>query len=310
MADNKSNKVKFSPDDVVEYYYTEDAIHIRKIGYALSKKRSNIKNLKNGYYTTKNGDIKKQHRSKRKIDNPVSLSRTFQKLRRVIESEVSRTNDKAILAMTLTYKNDCTDTKQLQHDFDTFLKRFRRYVKTHRNNAKFSYIKIFEPDENPGKNNKPRWHIHLLTFGLYFIDVDDLTQLWGHADHAYITRLDERDPMAVAQYYTGYINVDENSSSKDDLTLKRIAKKKRLKMYPRNFAIYSTSRSIIPIIWHKKKMSDLMKQFPNAFVINYASRTIEQDNKEVNHIDYLNLARYESRFVKNEYKPFKYEEFK
>lgn len=129
------DKAKFSPDDEVEFYFTNDAIHIRKIGYKLPKKRSNITNLKNGKYKTKDGEIKTQKKSKKKIDNPVSLQRTFQKLRRTIEFATSNTKDKAKLSFTLTYAHDCTDTDQLQHDFDTFLKRLRRYVKSNFNDA-------------------------------------------------------------------------------------------------------------------------------------------------------------------------------
>lgn len=306
----KNNKAKFSPDDEVEFYFTLDAVHIRKIGYKLPKKRSNVTNLKNGKYKVKNGEIKTQKRSKKKIDNPVSLQRSFLRLRRTIEFATSNTIDKAKISITLTYANDCTDTDQLQHDFDIFLKRLRRYVKSHFNNATFSFIKIFEPDEDLAENNKPRWHIHLLIFGLYFIDKKVLAKLWGHADSVHVDSLRGRNPLSVALYYTGYMNVDEDSNPENESKEKKIEKKKRLDMYPRDFAIYSTSRTIRPVKWKREKLSNIIKRFPNLQIVNSASRIIKnKQNKEVNRIDYMNLLREKSKFRKDEYKAFSYKEF-
>lgn len=307
-----NNKAHFDPNDEVEVYVTNDAIHIRKIGYSLPKTRSNIKNLKNGLYMTKNGEVKKQRQSKKKIDNPISINRSFKNLRRVVESAVSNADNKALLSITLTYKNDCTDTDQLQHDFDIFLKRLRRYVKSHFNNAFFSYIKVFEPYENPDEHNKPRWHIHLLTIGLYYIDRNIVAKLWkqGGPNSVLVKPLKDRDPLSVAMYYTGYINTDEDLPEKTKSIAKRISKKQRLEMYPRNFAIYSTSRSIKPVRWHKVKMQDIIDKYPDAYVINSAGRDVKNNNKRVNRYDYLNLMKANSRFVRKEYKKFDIKEFK
>lgn len=298
----KYNKAKFSKDDIVEVYTTNDAIHIRKIGYRTPKRHTNIQNMKGGKYKTNNGAIKNQKKSHIKIDNSVSLTRSFQNLRRIIEVQLSQTK-KAKILITLTYAHDCTDPKQLAHDFDVFLKRFRRYVDTHFNHAHFSYIKIFEPHEDPDANGKARWHIHFLVFGLYYIDHDVVAKLWGHSKDVDVTSLRKRDPLREALYFTGYINADETN------TPKMQSKNKRLKLYPRDFAIFSTSRTIKPVKWEKMKMSEIIQAFPDAKVINSNRRVIKKDGKEVNHIDYLNLAKNDSKFVKKEYKTFNIEEF-
>lgn len=304
----QNSNAKFSKNDIVEVYYTKNAIHIRKIGYSTPKKHTSIINLSNGLYLTNDGYIKHQKHSKMKIDNSVSLNRTFHKLRRIIEDQVDRTK-KAKLSLTLTYRDGCTDTEQLQHDFDIFMKRLRRYVKKNFNGQGFSFIKIFEPHEEPDNNGKTRWHIHLLLFGLYFLDKKDATKLWGHADLVVPISLAGRNPLSVAQYFTGYVNLDANTKATDELTKKRLAKQRRLKLYPRNLAIYSTSRDIHEVKWQKQKFSDIIEHFPDAKIVNSAGRTIIKNGKEINRIDYLNLMKASSKFMKDDYKPFDYKEF-
>ncbi|MCG7315622.1 hypothetical protein MHL30_21335, partial [Priestia flexa] len=134
--------------------------HIIEVQHMERMNRTNhIKKLdKESYVDIRTGEIKEFQQSENRKDNFNSLRQTFKKLRYLINNNfIGSANE---LHITLTYKENMMDTKQLYEDFKNFMKRLKyRYKKQ----TTIDYITVVEPQ------GRGAWHCHVL---MRFNDLD------------------------------------------------------------------------------------------------------------------------------------------
>ena len=188
---------------------------------------------KEQYLVVSTGEVKEYKKTDEKycddfrIDN---LKKTFEKLRQLIRTNF--TNDsKNQLFLTLTYKENMKDEKQLYSDFDKFYKRLKYKLKNHN----LEYIAVAEPQ------GRGAWHFHVMLKSTnksnLFIDNKELEKIWsnGYTD---CQRLKSDD---VGTYYVAYFT---DLLTEDNKGNKKRVKGSRLSMYPKGFKFYRCSRGI------------------------------------------------------------------
>ncbi len=182
----------------------------------------------------------------------MQVSQSLKRLRDYINTNVS--DVKNCKWVTLTYKENMTDTKRLYTDFKNFIKRFKYSY------GKFEYIVAMEPQA------RGAWHCHCIFIfpdTAPFIPNDTIAEIWGHG----ITKTKKLDNIDnLGAYLTAYLGDMDFSScmeegvsfSADDIkevteidgkqlkTPKKIVKGARLCMYPPKFNLYRISRGIKP----------------------------------------------------------------
>lgn len=77
------------------------------------------------YINLNTGEVSEYSLSSNRSENVDSLRKTFKRIRALINSNCE--NPDFLHWVTLTYKENMTDTKQLYSDFDKFLKRFKYF---------------------------------------------------------------------------------------------------------------------------------------------------------------------------------------
>ena len=206
----------------------------------------------------------KKH-SENRSENRTSLANTFRNLRDVINCNCI---PQCSLWVTLTYKENMTDTAILTHDFDIFMKRLQRFVsKSDLKSCK--YIAVAEPQA------RGAWHWHvILMFPVLkpFISNDDIFRLW---EHGFTKTKAFTDIDNIGAYLTAYLTDCEleqipekyrcampNPDIKEVFTengiKKSIVKGGRLFMYPRNFNLYRCSKGL------KRPKKDIFKVVGNG----------------------------------------------
>lgn len=123
------------------------------------------------YLNLQTGEIITCNHIKNRAENVKTLKLALKRLRDYINfnvTDISKTK-----WITLTYKENMTNTKKLYDDFGKFIKRFRYKFK----NFKVEYIVAMEPQ------SRGAWHCHLLMIfneNPGFIDNSIIEKLWGH----------------------------------------------------------------------------------------------------------------------------------
>lgn len=218
--------------------------------------KQTVQMLKGGeqYVVCSTGEIIDIKKKETRQENRKGLLKTFALCRDLINTNV--TDVSKVRWITLTYKENMTDTKKLYKDFEKFNKRFQYFCKKN-NYGKPEYIVMMEPQ------GRGAWHAHLLYIWedrkAPFIENKVLAALWGHG-FVKIKKLDNVDN--VGAYLTAYlgdmeysetieadiwanneikkIEVEENGKK----VSKMILKGARLKLYPANFNMIRYSRGI------------------------------------------------------------------
>ena len=210
-------KCKFQGKKYIDILYTE-----KKAGGTIQKIN------KNEYVVVSTGEVKTYQKTD--IKQKDSLQKTFTNLRQLIRTNF--TNDsKNQLFLTLTYRENMKDEKQLYIDFKSFYKRLKRKLKNH----KLEYITVAEPQE------RGAWHLHIMLKSInqtnLFIDNKELEKIWsnGYTD---CQRLKSED---VGTYYVAYFT---DILQEDSQGNKKRVKGSRLSMYPKGFKFYRCSRGI------------------------------------------------------------------
>jgi hypothetical protein len=212
---------------------------------------ANIKKLdKDTYVDLKTGEIKEFNHTENRQENHNSLRQTFKKLRYLINNNfVGNPNE---LHVTLTYKENMTDTKRLYEDYKNFIKRLKYQFK---NKTTIDYISVVEPQE------RGAWHCHsLMRFNeldKVFIKNKDLRELWGNG-FVKIRALENVDNIGA--YLSAYLSdielteenlldVFKNGSIVESKTVngteKKFIKGGRLHMYPPGMNIFRKSKGIV-----------------------------------------------------------------
>ena len=203
------------------------------------------------------GEIIEATHIENRSQNKLQVSQTLRRLRDYINTNV--TDATKCKWVTLTYKENMTDTEQLYNDFERYIKKFRYSYKDY----KIEYIVAMEPQA------RGAWHCHcIFIFDKIppFIPNEKMQELWGHG----FTKTQKLNGVDnVGAYLTAYLGdieyTEENVNECLEMGLKDIVfkeindkrqKKKfikggRLYLYPAKFNIYRCSRGIKkPFIYH------------------------------------------------------------
>lgn len=213
-------------------------------------RQARIKKLnKKQYLDLETGEIKNFNQSENRSENVNSLRQTMKKMRYLINNNFS--GKKNELALTLTYKENITDTKQLMRDLQNFIDKLRYRFK---DRSKIEFIHVIEPQE------RGAWHSHTL---LRFEDLEyiyipnkEIADIWGHG---FVTVKGLKDVDNIGAYLSAYLTDlpihDDNVASamvngkkviekEIDGNTKRFIKGGRLHMYPVGFNFFRKSRGI------------------------------------------------------------------
>jgi len=208
---------------------------------------SSIRKLdKYRYVDIRDGEIREFEKfSEKRSDNFNSLRKTFKALRYLINNNFTGSGNE--LHITLTYKENMTDTKQLYEDFKKFIMRFRYSFKGY---GSIDYLTVIEPQE------RGAWHHHLL---VRFNDIQDkvfldnkmVSEIWGHG-FIKIKTLDGVDNigaylsayLADVEVTNDYAATGEHVTKMVDGVEKKFIKGGRLHRYPNGMNLYRTSRGI------------------------------------------------------------------
>ena len=187
-------KYKISPNDLVT---VTDMGHLKEVQYMQKMNREQYVQKINAdeYVVLETGEVKKFKKTDNRSESYNSLRKTFKKIRYLINSNFKGSKNE--LFLTLTYRENMTDTKKLYLDLDKFIKKLRYRFK---NKSTVDYMTIVEPQE------RGAWHTHtLLRFNdlnSVFIPSDDLEELWGHG-FIKIKRINDVDNIGA--YLSAYL---------------------------------------------------------------------------------------------------------
>lgn len=243
----------------------EDLVTLKTMGNIyeicyLQKKNNKITTqlLNKDYYVNlETGSVSECKHIVNRADNKFQVGQSLKRLRDYINTNVVEPNN--CKWITLTYKKNMTDTKQLYNDFKRFMTRFKRRFKEY----KIEYIVACEPQA------RGAWHMHLIIIFdrlAPFIPNATIEVLWEQG-FTKTTKLDNIDNIGA--YLTAYLGdmefTEENIQElqKQGLNVSQMALKEvneiegiklkepksfikggRLYMYPPKFNLYRISRGI------------------------------------------------------------------
>lgn len=218
------------------------------------------------YEVLKTGEIRTFNHWENRGDGQNSLRKTFDNLRKIINTNCSSTY--RCRWATLTYQQDngepMTDPEQLYDDFRKFILRFNYFCKKH-GYGKPEYIVAREPQHNGA------WHAHVLFIfsdrAPYIHNDTEFNPIWGHGYTSFKTLKSEfGDVDNVGAYLTAYLaDIDLESAlniknlnlsdyickngrwfdeKENKYVTKQFIKGARLRLYPSNFRLYNTSKGI------------------------------------------------------------------
>lgn len=255
-------------------------------------RKANIKKLDNDrYLEIATGEIKDFNHSENRKQNYNSLRQTFKRLRYLINNNfIGNPNE---LHITLTYKENMTDSKTLYTDFNKFMKRLKYKCK---GKTSVDYLSVVEPQE------RGAWHCHVL---IRFNDLDkvyvkneDLRSLWGLG---FVTIKSLKNVDNIGAYLSAYLSdvelTNENALKvaldQSEMVVKNVDGKEkkfvkggRLHLYPPGMNLYRKSKGIIEPEREEMSFRDIKKVVGSAKPHYQKSITIENDDF-TNTINYL-----------------------
>jgi hypothetical protein len=262
---------------------------------------SKIEKLSKTHYMVKDtGEVLEYKLSENRAQNESSLRRTFKKIRDLINNNFSGRGNE--IHLTLTYKLNMMDSKQLYDDFRIFWQKFKR-----RYGSDYDYISVVEPQ------GRGAWHCHVLIrankLAKLFIPHEEMASLWSHG-FVKIKALDGVDNIgAYLSAYLADVELTEKTlpmavmEQREIKTVevngqqKRYIKGGRLHLYPPGMNLYRKSRGIkFPESEHMK-YGDIKKIVGTA-TPNYSTTvTIQDDEKQkvLNRITYEHYNMKRSR---------------
>lgn len=240
----------------------------------LNPKGGIIKKLNKDYYVnTQTGELKEFKHKEHRIDDIKSLKLSMSKLRDIINTNV--TNTENCLWVTLTYKENMTDVKRLYSDYNKFSKKMLYHY------GKHEYINCVEPQE------RGAWHMHVIMIFDHkiFIPNEEIANHWGHG---FTKTTNIKDCDNVGAYLSAYLsNVEIEIAKNDKTTEKKIIKGARLSLYPRGMHFYRTSKGLKKPKKTRMTFSSFIKQF------------IDSKKIESHHLTFCRTKTYESDTYSN-----------
>ena len=258
-----------------------------------------IKWLPNGkYLVLSTFDIKEKNQINNRSESKHQVSQSLKRTRDYINTNV--TDISKCKWITLTYKENMTDTVRLYNDNDKFIKRFRyEYGKL---GYKVEYISICEPQ------CRGAWHTHFIFIfdkKVPYIPNKDIEKMWGYG-FTKTKKLINIDNIGL--YFTAHLGdlsleeVEENNinyfkkdvkevlkiNGKEFKNPKYFVKGARLHLYPPKFNIIRTSRGI------KKPNKESLKYYEAKEKIGsfrpIYSKTLQLTDTDN---DFTNIIKYE-----------------
>jgi hypothetical protein len=296
-------KIRFEKCDS-EKIFNDEQVRVKQMNHIVEivnvEKDTNgfnkVKKLsKTEYLNMETGEILNYKISENRGQNVAGLKDTFHKIRDLINNNFTGAANE--LHVTLTYKENMTDTKKLYSDFDKFWKRYKyKYGKN------IEYISVVEPQ------GRGAWHCHVLirhnNKDKVFIPSKEIQDLWGNG-FIKIKSLDGVDNIgAYLSAYLGDIELNTDNfkeiackTGNPHMEIKEInvdgvskafIKGGRCYLYPPGMNLYRKSKGIkFPEI---KEMSYIeAKKIVGSAIPNY-SRTIkiidEESSRKLNTVTY------------------------
>lgn len=255
--------------------------NITEVRYSLNNVGGFIKKIdKDYYYDIRTGEVKQFKHTDNRKQNKESVSRSLRNLRDIINTNII--DYKKVLWITLTYKENMTDSKRLYNDFRKFHMRLKRYIKKN-NLPNYEYINVGEPQR------RGAWHLHILLIfskTAPFIKKTILERIWGFG-FVSINKLKQIDNVGV--YLTAYLSnycLDQDEAELNT-NKKSIIKGARLRMYPPGFKIYRCSKGIKKPIKYDCIEEDIQEKLSND-ILTYQKtiQLVKEDGKIINKLNY------------------------
>lgn len=289
--------------------------NIIEVMYQEKRNNSNvIKKLNaNEYIDTRTGEVKEFIHIENRAQAINDVRKSLSRLRDYINTNV--TDISKCKWVTLTYKENMTDTKKLYDDFKRFNMKLRYYL--FKQNYKYEYIVAMEPQ------GRGAWHAHILMIfdckAPYIDNNDVMASIWGHG----FTSTKDLDGSIdnLGAYLTAYLGDMELKEGIDTIGLNNIFDKHgkckyqvseveinedgrniskafikglRMALYPPKFNIYRCSRGIKkPIITYDSEINAQKKISAGTLTFERTIKLTDSDSDYINHINYryYNLAR-------------------
>lgn len=241
---NPYGKVYFFNDNLSQFHYvgkSNNTCYIKKLN-------------DNEYIDLRDGEIKECKHIENRSQNLNSIKLTMKKIRDLINVNITPYNKNEWLFLTLTYRENMTDTKKSYNDFKNFIKRFKKeYTNYH------SYISVIEPQ------GRGAWHFHVLVkFNCNAPYISNLDNLWkqgfvkiksiGECDNfgayfsAYLADIEFTNDTCI-EYFEHSQNfkipvVEKEIIENDKRITKKFIKGGRLYLYPPKMNIIRYSKNI------------------------------------------------------------------
>lgn len=213
------------------------------------------------YCDLRTGEVFEYEHIENRSQSLRSVRNTLARIRSLVNTNV--TNPDFVRWVTLTYRENMTDTKRLYFDYEKFWKRFLYWNKKN-GHSKPEYICVIEPQ------GRGAWHIHAFfiwdTKAPYIDNNSVMAQLWGQG---YTTTKALYDCDNVGAYFSAYLadmpldELDKLTEEEQQATLalcsieektfldeqersktKKFVKGGRLYLYPPGMNIIRTTRGI------------------------------------------------------------------
>ena len=291
-----NSEVQMNTKSVVTIKETGNVIEIK---HASSEARQNIEKIDSDHYVVKStGEIKEVNHSEKRIDNAESIKQSMKNLRDLINCNCTEPDN--CLWLTLTYKENMQNQKQLYEDVKKFFMRLRYHL-----DKKFEYLAIIEPQA------RGSFHAHVILIfdnKRPFIPNEKMAEIWGHG-FTKTTRLNN-NLNDVGLYLTAYltdISIDEASildikeakKIKDVVSVangnnvpKKIIKGGRLKFYPKGFRLYRCSKGVKrPEIW-KTSNKKAMEYVEETGLTLFYEKTIQLSDESKDFKRTINYRQY------------------
>ncbi|WP_084285768.1 hypothetical protein [Alkalicoccus chagannorensis] len=240
------------------------------------------------YVDISTGEIKEYAHTDNRGQNYNSLRKTFNRLRDLINNNF--VGDPNELHITLTYKENQTDTTRLYNDFQRMIDKLRYKYK---GITTIDYLNVIEPQK------RGAWHCHLL---LRFNDVSniyvsnsDVASMWGKG---YVRVQALKNIDNIGAYLSAYLTdvelteetyvdcvgdhteiIDKQVSGED----KKYIKGGRLAMYPPGLNIYRKSKGISPPVVEEMTYKKAKEKAGAGTPTYQKSITLNDDDFSVTH---------------------------
>lgn len=237
------------PDSLVTVTFMGKVTELQYMSHYNNKARTE-KLSEDEYLVLSTGEIKEYEKQKTGTKNETinSVRKTMRRIRLLVQTNV--TDIKKVRWVTLTYKENMTDTKRLYEDFRKFNQKLTYHLKSC-NKEKPEYIAIAEPQ------NRGAWHLHILYIwnrqSAPYLNNYELSKMWGYG-FTKVKGLHDSDNIAsylqcyltdleIPEEVKGYFTDDLKEVTSDGKK-KSIVKGARLNLYPANFNIIRHSKNI------------------------------------------------------------------